>query len=447
MILTVEEVLTRIDVRMDGKVYEPVTGAVAVPLGLEGVQVAPLTLEDDQVSFNACLALLDRLDQYDITSLSDVAEEVFPPFAQSILNILERFPEIIDSKRFKPAVDVGAKLFYVYYEHNGAHSELAYQLAEELREFPLPYQPIWLNEYIGKLHTRDFSKFSVETLTHMAQHSLKFQQGMTKDDGALKTVVFATSSDFFMNNGCHTNPFLGALVCSSVNVPVTLAGNLFTRGNVSDREMRTLARQLLKLEGIGVKVPCVAVDYLLVGELIDRFSKVSATTTNNPLQQIRYIRACSVLVDLFVADLDDPKKTGGELFRKRAEAVTKVSENLFSTVLEDFVHLMDSWSKPSPFKASMDRFRRVVIGSALCSQSTCATLQQPIQLAEMLISTMFADCKDDLRDPAFLRFIGKSGRLNAASRISSFNDPEFQKEFVKTNKDLRGAVLENELGL
>lgn len=43
MILTVEEVLTRIDVRMDGKVYEPVTGVVAGPFGLEDVQVASLT--------------------------------------------------------------------------------------------------------------------------------------------------------------------------------------------------------------------------------------------------------------------------------------------------------------------------------------------------------------------------------------------------------------------
>jgi hypothetical protein len=445
VILNAEEVLTRIQARLEGQSQEVLALIPAKPLGLKGVEVAPLALDDDQVGFNACLSLLADIEKYELTTLNDVLEEAFPPFAQAILNILSLYHEIIHTDRFEPAVSVGAKLFHAYYERNGVHADLAYQLGEEIREFPLPYHASWLNEYIARFHTKAFTQFSVETLTHMAQHSLKFRQSMLKDDHALKTVIFGTSSDFLLNNGCYTSPFLSALVCSSVNVPATMAQSLHTK--VIDSEMRALALQLLRLEGIDVKVACVAVDYLLVGELIERFRKAYDTTTNNPLQRERYVRACALLVDLFVMDLDEPTSSPGSLFRKAPEGVVRIEERVFTALLKGFGPLFNAWSKHLPLQESMDRFRRVVVGSVLHSHSAFVKRSASIEVAEPIISAMFAHCKEDVNDPVFLKFIGKPGRLNVASRISSFNDPEFQKAFIKNHKELRGAVLESELGL
>lgn len=433
MILTAQEVLKRIVARLDRSLHRR----------LEDVEVAPLTLDDDQESFNTCLNLLSTLEQCDLAYLNNEMSDVFPAFAHSVLNVLGLFHEIIDSTRFKPAVVVGANLFYTYYQHGNGHDDLAYKLVEELREFPMPYQPNWLNEDQARFQTREFSQFSVETLTHMAQHSLKFQQGMTNNDPAHRTVVLGAGAETLASYECHTNPFLSALVCSTVRIP---SPNTSTAPTITSSEVSDLTVQLMRLEGLNLNVPCVGVDYLLVGELIGCFHQ-AYKATDNPVDQERYAKACTILVDLVVVKLDEPKKNGAYLFRQKADGVSRIDEKAFTTLLRGFERTTADPMLASPFKEAMERYRRVVVGSALNQQAAFAKHPMSIMVAENVISRMFANLKDDLRDPAFLKFIGKSGRLNAAARLLSFNDPEFFKEFLKTNKELRGAALQNELGL
>jgi hypothetical protein len=438
--LTVEEVLARIEAHMSAKVDEQLSGTVAEPLELENVQVAPLSLEGGQESLSKCLGLLARLVRYDITTL--VAEQVFPAFAQSILYTFDHFAEVKDSERFRPVVEVGSKLFWAYHMSSGGHSELAYQLAEELRESPSWYQPNWLNEIISKFQAKEFTKLSVETLTHMAQHSLQFQQGIENDDLANQTVVFGKGRETLKNYQCHTNTFLSALLHSTVeaNFP-----ELSVEITMATSEIKALAEQLLRFKGLRIKLTGVAVDYLLVGELIGAFHQAHAATDNLDDQE-RYAQACAVLVDMVVMELDDPKQDAGAIFRQRPGGVARIEEKAFTTLLRGFERTTDA-PLASPFKELMDRYRRVVVGSALHSQATFAEHLLSTMVAEQVISRMFVHCKDDLRDPSFLKFIGKPGRLNVVGRISSFNDPAFHREFLKNNKELRGASLESELGL
>lgn len=441
MILTVEEVLVRIEAYMNAKGEEQLRGTVAEPLDLENVQVTPLSLESGAACLEVCLSVLARLVRYDITHLKDVSNQVFPPFAQSILHVLDHFAEVENSECFKPAVEVGSELLWAHHKYGGAHSELAYRLAEELRESPLVHQPGWLNEIIAKFQAKDFSRLSVETLAHMAEHSLKFQQGFSADDPANKTIIFGTGAGRLYDASCHTNTFLSALVQATVEADFTLTSEY----TVSAKEMTALADQLLRLKGLGIKLPCVAVDYVLVGELIDSFHRVYAAT-NDPEDKDRYAQACTILVDMVVMELGNSKQDASAIFRKSAGAVAFIDEKTFTTMLRGFERTVGVLPA-SPFKELMDRYRRVVLGSALHSQAKYAEHRLSTMVAEGVISRMFVHCKDDLRDPSFLKFIGKTGRLNAVARLSSFNDPEFHREFIKTNKDLRGASLENELGL
>lgn len=409
-------------------------------------EVIPLTV-DDADDIQSCLELMKVLKSYDAEGVLCRNPQVFEPLAKVTMNLIDLFCEIPGSHHnnfFKPTIEFGSGLFLAYTQRDGENHDLAHRLAVELYEFPLECQPAWLDEAIVKFHRRAFDDLSVKTLKDIALMSDVMRYGFKDDSKARDTYLF-TDAGAFKARDLFSNPFLSSLMRTSMTPQERdVEKETFDVFSNTRKGLDRAAGRLVRLEGADIQLKCANIDYLLVTQLIDLFQRAYSAVEDEALRD-KYVRASDVLCDLVVRPFSDPLLEKGGLYRRKPGGVAWCEGSVSELMLTRFAEATLQWPKDSPFSSSMNKVRRAFFGSTLnvVERLVGGFSEQ----SSVLLHQLLDKSRDDLIDPEFQEFIGKPGRLKVATMIGKLNDPELKKEFLKGCKDVRGAALENDLGL
>lgn len=376
-------------------------------------------------------------------------ESLFDALAAGVMNTLDmqlHFDMTGGIKTWSPVASFGAKLLVQYTRQHGENVALAYQLSEALRLFSSECHPERLFVAIGEFHRSAFDQFSIEILRDIADKNQALQSDMGSNDLGLYTCTLSDSTDNLAYNwdALHTTPFLSNLVRSAMNVSSADSPEHY-RSPSSELRMglQRICARLLKIEGHGLKIECTHIDYLLVGQLIDRFSKLHAVVDDESKRD-QYRRASDVLVDVFVVGTDSPLDNRRNVYNEQAGGLTIISSSSMERLIREFADLFEGWPADTAFSGAMTRLRRAVLGSVL----VLAHLNPGyfVSRSERDIHRMLVKSKTDLMDQSFHQFIKHDGQTALAERISSLNDAALKKVFLRECKAVRGHVLESDLG-
>jgi hypothetical protein len=409
-------------------------------------EVVPFSANSSAEEVIRAVNLFTSINAYPHEVILSWHEEVFAPLAKVVMNLISvnESLDLQSSSDWGSVISVGAKAFLQYTQATGQDLKLAHDFSEAIRRFK-NHRPEWLHEAIVKFHRKRFDDFDVDTLCEIARSSNDLRSGFGKESGANHVYSFCLEADMWVlrNEGLYNNPFICALMITSMSVASEDAPKYY-RSPSSNlyKGLHQVCGRLLRLEGQAVSIPCNHTDYLLVGQLIDRFRKLHAAI-KDPARRDEYVRACAVLVDLVVMKNDQPLDWNSNLYLKRPGGQALLRQGEIFT--REFADLFDAWPTRSPFKASMERLRQAVVGSTLLAMRHRPGYFK--ETAEGDVVRMLKKSGPDLKNPAFLSFIKKPGRLAIAERIGTLGDPELKKEFLKASKDSRGSVLEADLGL
>ena len=382
--------------------------------------------------------------------LESLPESFFDPLASAVMNTLEMHPHFFtdqDNLIWTAVVSVGANLLVQYTRQHADNVDLGYRLAEEIRLFSRECHPEWLYVAIGEFQRGAFNRFSNETLFDMAKNSHALQADMGKENSENHTCIFSgeTERQRFHWDDLYTTPFLYNLMQSAMKMTCDDSPKHYRSPRSDLRQgLERVCARLLRFDGSSLKIPCAHVDYLLTGQLIDRFSKLYAVVEDQSKRD-SYIRAAAVLIDLVVMDTDMPMDKTLNVYQSRAGGMALIKGGSGELLTREFADLLDGWTDDSPFADEMAKLRKAIVGSTLlAAQSRPGYFNSS---SEQDLLRMLNKSRSDLTSPAFHSFIKKQGRLAIADRISDLDDPDLKKSFLKACREVRGHVLENDLGL
>lgn len=434
------------------EILKAVEASVSVAEGfrwIEAEEITPLSECTTRAEMDQVFTIFAKLDKHSLDRILGWDTEGFVPLAKIAMNTLamNEVLDLKDQKGWKPVLSVASKMLAQYINQYGENFQLAYELSEEMRLFDSQHHNPLMFNAIVKLHRTYFDQFDVSILCDIAKSSNDLRRDMHKDSQVRE--VFAFSCEKVMSTlrweELHNTPFVSSLLLTCMSTSDKDAPSDFSSiYSNTYKGLHRLTDKLLRFEGLGLHLPCVHTDYLLVAQLVDRYRKLY-NGVKDPVRRDRFVRACTVLVDLIAIDSDQPLDMRRNVYQRRPGGLSMLSSTAPSILTKEFADIFDTWPSRSPFMSAMVKVRRAVVGSTLLAMDSKPGYFK--NTSEGDLKRMLLKSTSDLKDPAFHVFIKKQGRKAVAERISELDNPALKKQFLMACRDVRGQVLEADLGL